>query len=139
MDKLNLPKIPTSGKYILQGKVPVEVFDLLEWAAQHESAQRIVAQDKIGKTLVSTVFLGIDHSFGGGPPLLFETMIFPNHGNKPSKNLIGDKRFMESYMERYSTWDQAEAGHKRAVEGVYYKMKTANKKTRKALPKATKG
>lgn len=25
---------------------------------------------------VSTIFLGLDHSFGPGPPLLFETMVF---------------------------------------------------------------
>jgi len=25
---------------------------------------------------VSTVWLGLDHGYGGGPPLIFETMVF---------------------------------------------------------------
>jgi hypothetical protein len=57
-----------------------------------------VAQDQIGVARVSTVFMGIDHNFTrGGPPLLFETMIFggPEDG----------------FQARYSTWDEAEAGH----------------------------
>lgn len=38
---------------------------------------RVVKQEVVlfGR-VVSTVFLGIDHSFGFGPPLLFETMVF---------------------------------------------------------------
>ena len=53
--------------------------------------------------LVSTFFLGLDHAFGGGPPLLFETMIF----GMPERS--------EEYQERCSTWEQAEAMHERAV------------------------
>lgn len=42
------------------------------------SGQRFVARDKLDDgTVVSTVFLGLDHQFGDGPPLLFETMVFP--------------------------------------------------------------
>ena len=52
--------------------------------------------------VVSTVFLGLDHSFGGGPPLLFETMIFDG----------GE----EEHCVRYSTWQQAEEGHKEACK-----------------------
>lgn len=37
---------------------------------------REVGKDYIGKTLVSTVFLVIDHSHNGGPPILWETMVF---------------------------------------------------------------
>ena len=51
---------------------------------------------------VSTVFLMIDHQFGGGPPLLYETMIF------------GGAHDQEQW--RYSTRDAALAGHARAVE-----------------------
>ena len=52
---------------------------------------------------VSTVFLAIDHAFGGGPPILFETMIFG--GNRE-----------DIYMKRYCTWDEAEDGHQEALE-----------------------
>jgi len=62
----------------------------------------------VGPFLVSTVFLGIDHNWGGGPPLIFETMIF-NQGPE------SERPWHEEYQERYSTWEQAEAGHARAV------------------------
>ena len=42
------------------------------------------------------MFLGLDHSWGG-KPLLFETMVFRNRSGEE--------------MDRYSTWDEAEAGH----------------------------
>ena len=37
---------------------------------------RAVAQDYVGEIHVSTVFLPIDHGWGGGPPILWETMVF---------------------------------------------------------------
>lgn len=49
---------------------------------------------------VSTVWLGLDHSFddGDGPPMIFETMVFDSEGE-------------DEYTERYSTEDEALAGH----------------------------
>ncbi|MFZ1529012.1 MAG: hypothetical protein WAT19_09695 [Ferruginibacter sp.] len=35
-----------------------------------------LARDEEGDKCVSTVYLGMDHSFGSGPPILWETMIF---------------------------------------------------------------
>jgi len=63
-----------------------------------------VAHTTIGQVLISTVFLGLDHQWGDGPPLLFETMVF------------GGAYHHE--CERYSTWDEAEAGHKIWCETV---------------------
>jgi len=37
-----------------------------------------VGHDMIGRYSVSTVFLGLDHGWGSGPPILWETMIFGN-------------------------------------------------------------
>jgi hypothetical protein len=67
--------------------------------------ERRVARTQIGPEVhVSTVFLGLDHQHGvGGPPILFETMIFGLEEE-------------EDYQERYATWDEAEAGHARAVD-----------------------
>lgn len=93
-----------SDKYILIGKEPILEKDLLKWARKFETVDRRVARDKIGKVSVSTVFLGLDHNFDGGKPLLFETMIF------------GGKH--DQYTDRYSTWEEAEKGHKKAVELV---------------------
>lgn len=52
--------------------------DLWAWASLLEDpAQRHVRKSRIGPFRVSTIWLGIDHSFGcPGPPLIFETMIF---------------------------------------------------------------
>lgn len=55
---------------------PVEV-DLIQWVNWiGNSENKIVKQEGVKDLWVSTVFLGLDHSFGGGPPILFETMIF---------------------------------------------------------------
>ena len=51
--------------------------DIHEWGRQFTDADRRVALTETDKYMVSTVFLGSDHSFGfGGPPIVFETMIF---------------------------------------------------------------
>lgn len=91
-------------KYKLVGHEAVPVKDLLEWAQWMETAERHVADTKVGDVRVSTVFLGLDHSFGGEPLLLFETMIFGGSLNDE--------------MDRYTTWEQAEAGHRAWVERV---------------------
>lgn len=71
---------------------------------------------------VSTVFLGLDHSFGDGPPLLFESMAFEA---EEKEFFIGDKmhKYHEELMqERYSTWDEAELGHKTMVVELEYRL-----------------
>ena len=93
-----------NGQYILNGKTPGECNDLMEWAKQMEGKNRIVEQSQFGDVKVSTVFLGLDHSSGDGEPLLFETMIFGGENDK--------------YQDRYSTWDEAVEGHKKACELV---------------------
>jgi len=54
---------------------------------------------------VSTVFLGIDHGFGEGKPLIFETMVFPKKGD-----------YGDLYYERYSTEEEAIKGHDKIVK-----------------------
>jgi len=81
---------------------PVPEPDLRAWGAwMQNAADRILARDEIGGVRVSTVFLGLDHSLGNGPPLLWETMIFGGSHN--------------DYQERYETRDEALAGHRQAV------------------------
>jgi hypothetical protein len=94
-----------SKYWILKDKKIVKVDDVLTWGRWFETSKdRIVAKEYVGPYHVSTVFLGIDHSFGGKKPLLFETMIF---GGEFDEN---------EYQERYSTYRQAEKGHKKALE-----------------------
>lgn len=62
------------------------------------------------KIWVSTVHLPMDHRLGReGPPLIFETMVFDQRENctRPWHDLVCD---------RYSTREQAEAGHRGTVE-----------------------
>ncbi len=53
--------------YILVGKIAVKCADISEWKAWFPDADRCVAKTKKDGIQVSTVFLGIDHSFGDGP------------------------------------------------------------------------
>jgi hypothetical protein len=100
------------GQYILKGREPVRVYDVLVWAKWFEKAPRHVGRTEIRPgVVVSTVFLGIDHSFGFGPPLLFETMVFrDDHGDEE---------------ERCSTWEQAEEQHKCVCERVAGEIRDA--------------
>ena len=94
------------GHYILVNCVPVEEPDLMKWAMWFErSDNRTVAKTSIGTARISTVFLGLDFSWEEGPPLLFETMVF-------GCPLLGD------LMSRYSTWPEAEDGHRITVHKV---------------------
>jgi hypothetical protein len=77
--------------------------DLLTWARWYESADRRVAQDMDegapggGKVHVSTVFLGRDHGFGRGLPVLWETLVFGG--------------VLDGEMQRYTSLADALAGH----------------------------
>ena len=94
-----------ADRYILdENHVPVECPDLMEWAKWFEAGDRKVAKDMIGDSEVSTVFLGLDHQWGDGPPMIFETMVFGGP--------LGQDQ------DRYSTWDDAIKGHKNMIEKV---------------------
>ena len=67
-----------------------------------------IGETTLGDLWVSTVFLGINHRmYSPGPPLVFETMI---------RNQSDDSWL--NYQERYCTYEQALAGHNKAVEWV---------------------
>ena len=96
--------------YILKDKKVIPVNDVLEWAKMFEKKDRRVAEDNIGEVRISTVFLGLNHRFGKGKPLIFETMVFGNC-------------IFDNYQERYSTYEEAEKGHKFMVKRVKEKIK----------------
>lgn len=85
-------------QYILdENHNPVPEFDLIKWAYWFEGkGNRIVKQQHVGTVFVSTVFLGLDHQFGDGPPILFESMTFPGQREN-----------------RCCTWQEAEQMHLR--------------------------
>lgn len=94
-----------SETYILAGTTPVPEADLQAWARWFETADRRVAETWVTPAIrVSTVFLGLDHQWGVGPPLLFETMVFREGDGQDTV--------------RTSTWHQAEQAHEQVVELV---------------------
>jgi hypothetical protein len=103
---------------VLKGHEPVPEPDLMAWGRWMEDAGRHVALSIQGDVNVSTVFLGLDHSFGHGPPVLFETMVF--RGEMPSVSGTTIKLAARGeLLERYSTWDEAAEGHRRWVAKVF--------------------
>ena len=93
--------------YILDANNNTVEVDLLTWGRwlQENINERIVGYTEItSQVRVSTVFLGLDHRFPGmkeGPPILFETLVFGGP--------------LDGEGNRYSSWDDAETGHKAFV------------------------
>jgi hypothetical protein len=76
-----------------------------EFCVLFESESRILARTELpGGCWVSTVWLGLDHSFGEGPPLIFESMVFASQEDHTDLDCI-----------RYATREEAEAGHSALV------------------------
>jgi hypothetical protein len=101
-------------KYKLVGKLVVPCTNIVEWGLAFENGNRQVGRSQIGPLTVSTVFLGLDHGWGG-KSLFFETKIFGDRDRMLEIN--GRKRLFRSempYTARYETWDEAEKGHKAA-------------------------
>jgi len=98
------------GRYILHGKIPVPCEDLLTWARWIEEnwRERVVRQEDMGPYWISTVFIGLDHNWGDGPPHLFETMVF--RGDKGDRQAVNDAPF-----QRTPTWELALDAHAEAV------------------------
>ncbi|SPA03543.1 protein of unknown function (plasmid) [Cupriavidus taiwanensis] len=40
----------------------------------------LLAETTVGEFYISTVFLGLDHQWADGPPLIFETMVYEQAG-----------------------------------------------------------
>jgi len=98
-----------SDFYILDGKTPIPS-DLFEWGKWFQTEDKTVKKTYIGKVMVSTVFLGLDHRFGFKGehlPVLFETLVFGG--------------IMDGEMARYCSWEQAEEGHDLMIERVNQK------------------
>lgn len=91
--------------YVLNGKRFRPAYGA-EAAAFFSSKKRLLWRTNLmGKSkFVSTVFLCTDHSWGKGGPVLFETLVFGVPHYEP--------------MTRYRTWEQAKAGHRKAVKAA---------------------
>lgn len=78
---------------------PMDWEDYTDFKREHPELWR-VARDSVADVGVSTVWLGMDHGHGDGPPLIYETLV----------SGINIER-----IERYSTREQAERGHREMV------------------------
>lgn len=78
---------------------PIEMW---QWCMLVESFDyKVIEKSQLPDgTEVSTVWLGLDHGFGGGPPLIFESMTFPPPGSEAKQD-----------QDRYVTEEEARAGH----------------------------
>ncbi|HEY2617011.1 MAG TPA: hypothetical protein VGI78_06710 [Acetobacteraceae bacterium] len=103
---MNRPPGMRPLQYILgPGHIVVPATDMRDYAAWMAIEEnRRVAFDQVGPGVeVSTVFLGLDHSFcANAEPVVFETMVFDDYKRGPSW--------------RYCTWGQAAAGHQETVD-----------------------
>lgn len=77
-----------------------------EWDRLCQTDQKFVSRtDLPGGVFVSTVLLGVDHSFGFGTrPVIFETMVFESIENMEGLD-----------CQRYCTKTEAELGHEAMV------------------------
>ena len=114
------------GTYILdENHQPVKA-STLTWARCLEMSDRQVALSETELHEVSTVFLGLDHSFGNGPPILFETMVFARERGGDGQRLGDDL----GLMDRYATWDEALKGHNDILREVSKLEGEATKKVK---------
>lgn len=93
--------------YLLdENKKPYSVALEESYKLYEDMEMKITARDYVGDILVSTVFLGMNHNFDreSDTPVLWETMVF--------------KGKYDDYMERYTSHEEALAGHKRILQMV---------------------
>lgn len=74
-----------------------------QWRYEHHD-DRFIGRTTEGESLVSTVFLCVNHSYGAGPDLWFETMVFGGP--------------LDQAMDRYTTLAEAKEGHEKMCERV---------------------
>lgn len=92
-------------RYYTREGEPID--DLLEWGRLFENMDiKCVAETTLPDgTWISTVWLGLDHSTGLGPPLIFETKVFSDEASRDDLDVA-----------RYSTEADAKEGHEAMVK-----------------------
>jgi hypothetical protein len=84
----------------------------------------LVETELFDGTWVSTIWMGLDHNFfGDGPPLIFETMVFPRKGPSVSAaelatNPEAGAHWRDQECYRYSTETEARANHDQVVAKI---------------------
>ena len=87
------------GKYIIKDGLVVLEPDLMTWAEFMQFDQvKYRKVDRIAGLMLSTIFLGLDHRYGKGEPVLWETMLF----NEDERSVIPG--FKSSYSPDLGQW-----------------------------------
>lgn len=94
-----------SRYYVLDDRGEPLPVDLKTWAIWFDCGIRRIGLDGFGLTTVSTVFLGLDHAWAGGPPVLWETCVF----QAPDGH---------DHVRRYTSRAEAEEGHKEVLKEI---------------------
>lgn len=110
-----------SRHYILKDKIPVNVpfEEYVIWSMGDFEKNNRVADTMIGDVRVSTVFLGLDHSWDKGEPVLFETLVFGGE--------------LDGHMQRYCSWEAAEKGDKLVCDMVLSTFSLEEKALQKVI------
>jgi hypothetical protein len=115
------------ARYILYGHTPVRCDDILAYDLWRETADRTVGSDDIfpegpggAKIRVTTIFLTLDYQWQpDGPPLLFETTVHDQTSYQ----------WLYAYARKYSTWEEAELGHREVCAEVRRERKGSSRQT----------
>ena len=84
-----------------------------QWGRLRDGTGPHIGSTMVGHWWVSTVWLGLNHRvFGLGPPIIFETMVFYRGKDKV------ERPWLDEYMQRYATKEEALAGHEAVVSMV---------------------
>lgn len=105
-----------NGTYILdvEGN-PQACDDVATWGYwMSQRSNKIIQQTQVGEYFVSTVFLGLDYSFGQlEGPILFESMVFKS---TPEARVMADAdAWTDIDSRRYATRAEALEGHAQLV------------------------
>ena len=95
-----------TGYYVLDGEnkaIPATAKEFSEFVS--DPFRKVVSRTELpGDVQISTVFLGLDHGWGRGDPVLFETMIFGGE--------------YDQHMWRYTSRDGAVVGHLAVLDAL---------------------
>lgn len=112
--------------YMLEGPQHKVTYthDVIRWAEWLETADRIVARTVLlDGSIVSTVFLGLDHNFGDdGEPILFESAVIFDEDTVPTEKFNGREYRQCDVERRYCTWGEAEIGHMEMCDKLNYQL-----------------
>jgi hypothetical protein len=87
-----------------------------EWGVLHRDEDYVrVGLTEVGPYVVSTVWIGLDHSWGQGPPVIFETMVFTKSAWHDDRSDPDHEQLLEIDAKRYCTLQEAQEGHSETV------------------------